>query len=177
MVCRGRRYARLWPMHESRDIRKNVLIYTTHSRDHPGRVVHNPYPQHPPYYNKPNPARVEITRYRRLNDPSGSARMVNCGRMTSKLKYIIYKKVTRNIDDDLLPRPKRSKMNVTVYQHNKDFIFLTAPQKGITWCEHDLSNVVVSDDLGSFKLQGANVEEFDYHLDIVHVTDSGHIED
>lgn len=35
----------------------------------------------------------------------------------------------------LLYNIERSKMNVTVYQHNKDFIFLTAPQKGITWCE------------------------------------------
>jgi len=63
----------------------------------------------------------------------------------------------------------------------------SAPQKGVTWCEVRISwrpgietlvlvtaarpiqHCGYSDDLGSFELHGANVEEFEYHHDIARI--------
>lgn len=41
---------------------------------------------------------------------------------------------------------------------------------GPGYLQQDLSSVVDSRDLGSFELHGVNVEEFEYHPDIVCVT-------
>lgn len=98
MVCHGWRYAIVADARISRYIRKMCLsVKRTVKTTRGGSHTTPTYNIHPfkPYHSNATTTRflrVWKSRSRRINGPSGRARSVNRGRMTSTFKYIIYRK-------------------------------------------------------------------------------------